>query len=78
MRDVAIIGAGQIPVGEHWTTSLRHLMLGAAQNAMQDAGIESVDALYVGNMLAGEMLGQSHLGALAADFLGLRGIEALR
>jgi len=78
MRDVAIIGAGQIPVGEHWTTSLRHLMLGAAQNAMQDAGVGSVDALYVGNMLAGEMLGQSHLGALAADFLGLRGIEALR
>ncbi len=25
MRDVAIIGIGQIPVGEHWETSLRML-----------------------------------------------------
>jgi acetyl-CoA C-acetyltransferase len=78
MRDVAIIGAGQVKVGEHWDTSLRHLSLGAIQAAMADAGVADVDALYVGNMLSGELAGQEHLGALVADFAGLRGIEALK
>jgi acetyl-CoA C-acetyltransferase len=36
-----------------------------------------VDALYVGNMLAGELSRQDHLGALIADFAGLRGIDAV-
>jgi acetyl-CoA C-acetyltransferase len=78
MRDVAIIGVGQIEVGEHWDTSLRHLSLGAVQAAIADAGVAQADALYVGNMLSGELAGQEHLGALVADFAGLRGIEAVK
>lgn len=78
MRDVAIIGIGQTPVGEHWTTGIRHLALGAALNALHDANINAVDAVYVGNMLAGEITGQSHLGALVVDFMGKSGTEALR
>ncbi len=78
MRDVAIIGVGQTPVGEHWTTSVRHLAFEAASNALRDANIEKVDAVYVGNMLSGEITGQSHLGALAVDFMGMNGVEALR
>ena len=78
MRDVAIIGIGQTKVGEHWGVSLRHLALGAVQAAMADAGIMNADALYVGNMLSGELEGQEHLGALVADFAGLRGIEAFK
>ncbi len=78
MRDVAIIGVGQIEVGEHWDTSLRHLALGAVQAALADAGVAQADALYVGNMLSGELAGQEHLGALVADFAGLRGIEAIK
>ncbi|MEA3397270.1 MAG: beta-ketoacyl synthase N-terminal-like domain-containing protein, partial [Chloroflexota bacterium] len=78
MRDVAIIGIGQTPVGEHWDTSLRHLALRAALNALHDANIEKVDAIYVGNMLSGEVGGQEHLGALVADSLGLSGVEALK
>jgi acetyl-CoA C-acetyltransferase len=46
--------------------------------AMRDAGVDRADALYVGNMLSGEISGQSHLGALIADFAGLRGIEAVK
>ncbi|MGB3218565.1 MAG: thiolase domain-containing protein, partial [Anaerolineae bacterium] len=42
------------------------------------AGVEAVDALYVGNMLSGELAGQEHLGALMADFVGWRGVEALK
>ncbi|UCC88882.1 MAG: thiolase domain-containing protein [Anaerolineales bacterium] len=78
MRDVSIIGIGQTPVGEHWDRSLRHLAYDAVAAAMQDAGVQRADALYVGNMLSGEISGQSHLGPLIADFAGLRGIEAVK
>jgi acetyl-CoA C-acetyltransferase len=78
LRDVSIIGIGQTPVGEHWDRSLRHLAYDAIAAAMQDAGIERADSLYVGNMLSGEISGQSHLGPLVADFAGLRGIEAVK
>jgi acetyl-CoA C-acetyltransferase len=80
MRDVSIIGIGQTTVAEHWDRSLRHLAGDAILAAMQDAGIEpgNVDALYVGNMLSGLLTGQEHLGALIADFVGLRGVEAVK
>jgi acetyl-CoA C-acetyltransferase len=78
MRDVSIIGIGQTQVAEHWDRSLRHLGADAVLAAMKDAGIETADALYVGNMLSGLLTGQEHLGALIADFVGLRGIEAVK
>jgi len=78
VRDVSIIGIGQTPVGEHWDRSLRHLSYNALKAAMIDANIERADALYVGNMLSGEISGQAHLGPLIADFAGLRGIEAVK
>jgi acetyl-CoA C-acetyltransferase len=78
MRDVVIIGTGQTPVGEHWEKSLRHLSHEAITAAMRDAGVEAVDALYVGNMLSGQLAGQEHLGALLADFSGLGPIEAMK
>ncbi len=78
MRDVSIIGIGQTPVGEHWDTGLRQLAYHALRDAMIDAGVERVDALYVGNMLSGEISAQAHLGALIADFAGMRGIEAIK
>jgi acetyl-CoA C-acetyltransferase len=78
MRDVSIIGIGQTLVAEHWDRSLRHLAGDAVLAAMEDAGIKTADALYVGNMLSGLLTGQEHLGALIADFVGLRGIEAIK
>ncbi len=78
MREVAIVGIGQTPVGELWDKSLRHLGYDAISAAMTDAGIEQADALFVGNMLSGELAGQEHLAALLADFLGMRGIEAAK
>lgn len=78
MRDVAIIGAGQVKIDEHWDVSLRHLAFKAVKAALADAGVAQADALYVGNMLSGELAGQEHLGALVADFAGLRGIEAIK
>ncbi|MBI3360037.1 MAG: thiolase domain-containing protein [Chloroflexi bacterium] len=76
MRPVYIAGLGQTEVGEHWELSLRELALMAAEEAVQDAGGARPEALYVGNMLAGELSHQEHLGALIADFCGWRGIEA--
>lgn len=76
--EVAIIGAGQTAVGEHWGRSLRELAVDALRAAMRDAGSPRVESLFVGNMLAGELTGQEHLGALIADFAGLDGIEAVR
>lgn len=78
MRDVSIIGIGQTPVGEHWDKSLRELAYQALAAAMQDASVTRVDAIYVGNMLSGEISGQAHLGALVADFAGMPGIEAVK
>ena len=78
MRKASIVGFGQIKVGEHWEKSLRHLAGDAVLAAMQHAGTERADVLYVGNMLSGALTGQEHLGALVADFVGLRGIEAIK
>jgi acetyl-CoA C-acetyltransferase len=76
MRDVAIIGVGMTPVGEHWQQSLRMLAADAAHVAFTDADVLGVDALYVGNAYGAPFSSQSHLGALIADYIGLRGIEA--
>jgi acetyl-CoA C-acetyltransferase len=77
MREVAVIGIGQTPVGELWDQSLRDLAAEALKNAVKDAGLEQQpDALFVGNMLAPRVSSQAHLGALVADFVCWRGIEA--
>ena len=78
MREVAILGVGQIPVREHWELSLRDLAIIAGREAMKDAGIEKADAIYVGNMTSGSINQQRHLGALVADFMGQRRAEAVK
>ncbi len=77
MRHVFIAGIGLTPVGEHWEVSLRELALEAVEAAHRDAPGIKPEALFVGNMLAGELSHQAHLGALIADFAGMRGIEAV-
>ncbi|MEA3408144.1 MAG: thiolase domain-containing protein [Chloroflexota bacterium] len=78
MRDTSIIGIGQTKVGEHWDKSLRDLGAEAVLLALEDAGIERPEALYVGNMLSGQISQQENVGALIADYAGLRGVEALK
>lgn len=77
MTEVVIAGIGQTPVSEHWGVSLRDLAFMAVEATQQDAGGLRPQALFVGNMLAPQMSHQAHLGALVADFIGLRGIEAV-
>ena len=78
MREIAVIGVGQTRVDEHWDKSLRELAGEAALAALNDARRESVDAIYVGNMLSGSANHQQHLGTWLADWIGLRYSEALR
>jgi len=79
MREVAVLGIGQVPVAEHWERTLVDLAGEAALLAMQDAGVERIDSLLVANMLAGIGEGlQLNLGAQIADWCGLRGVEACK
>jgi acetyl-CoA C-acetyltransferase len=76
MRDVAIVGVGMTPVGEHWSSSLRMLAADALRAAFEDSDTDSVEALYVGNAYGATFSSQSQLGALIADYAGLGGVEA--
>ena len=78
MTNVSIIGIGQTAVKEAWDTSLRHLAWYAIEAAMDNAATTDIDAVYVGNMLSGQLSRQEHLGALVTDFAGLRGAEAIK
>lgn len=78
MRPVSVVGIGQIPVKKSYPDGLIELGARAARLAIEDAGVDQVDALYVGNMLADELQNQKHLGAFIADEAGLIGVEALR
>jgi acetyl-CoA C-acetyltransferase len=78
MRKVAILGIGQTPIDEQWEKSLREIGGEAAFAALQDAGIEEVDALFVGNMLSPLISGQNQLGTLLADWVGLWKKEATK
>lgn len=78
MIEVAILGIGQTPVREHWDLSLRQLAVEAGRLALDDAGLERVDMLYVSNMNSDRLNQQRQLGALVADYLGLRGIESVK
>jgi acetyl-CoA C-acetyltransferase len=78
MREVAILGIGQIKIDEHWEKSLREIGGEAAFAAIQDAGIEKVDSLYVGNMLSPIVSGQNQLGTFFADWIGMWKQEAVK
>jgi acetyl-CoA C-acetyltransferase len=78
MRDAFIAGVGLTPVGEHWGLGLRELGARAIDAALGDAQIEQVQALYVGNMLSGQVSGQENLATFLADAADLTPVEALR
>ncbi|RLF49698.1 MAG: thiolase domain-containing protein [Thermoplasmata archaeon] len=82
MRRVAIIGVGTTKFGELWDKSLRDIGIEAGIKAIEDANISGsdIDAIYVGNMSAGNFINQEHVAALIADYAGLakRHIPATR
>jgi len=78
MREVAVIGIGQTKIDEHWDKSLRELAGFAVLDAVKDAGLNQVDALYVGNMMSASANHQAQLGAYIADWVGLRYAESFK
>jgi len=77
MRPVSVVGIAQVPVEKTASVSLRKLGAVVLNMAMEEAGVDRVDAVFVGNMLSDELQGQKHLAALIADEAGLAGVEAL-
>ena len=78
MRDVCVVGVGMSQWGEVWRKSLRQLFVDAALDAIHNCGVDHLDSLYVGCMSSGLFVGQEHVGALMADYLGMPGLPAVR
>ncbi|HEX7320102.1 MAG TPA: thiolase domain-containing protein [bacterium] len=78
MREVVVIGIGMTKFGELWTKSLRDIYVEAALKAIKDAGVDRIDSLYVGSMTPGLFVGQEHIGALMADYLGSAPVPGVR
>jgi len=80
MRRVAIVGVGMTKFGEHWNLGFRDLILEAGVTALNDAKMhgDQIDGLFGGTMASGSMIGQEHIGALLADYMGLTPIASTR
>ena len=78
MGKVAVIGVGMTPVAASSGKSLTELFVQAAREAIDDAGVDRVDALYVGNMMSGFLQNQEHIGSLMASALGKEGVPACK
>ncbi|MBM3317045.1 MAG: thiolase domain-containing protein [Candidatus Eisenbacteria bacterium] len=78
MRDVAVIGVGMQKWGELWAKSIRDIWVESALMAMDDAGVDHIDSMYVGSMSPGLFSSQEHLESLLADYLGQHHVPATR
>jgi acetyl-CoA C-acetyltransferase len=58
--------------------SLTELFVEAAMQAIEDAGVDRVDSMYIGNMMSGFLQNQEHLGALMASALGNEGVPSYK
>jgi len=78
MREVAAIGVGITKWGELWKKSLRDLYVETALLALDDAGVDRIDSMYVGSMSSGLFAGQEHIAAMLADYLGQASVPSAR
>ena len=78
MREVAIVGAGMTRFGELWEASLRQIFAEAAIEALENAGTDRLDGMWIGNMSAGRFVNQEHLGPIMAAEIGRAGVAAAR
>ena len=78
MRDVAVIGVGMTKWGELWEKSLRTIFVETALLALDDAGVDRIDSMYVGSMSSGLFVGQEHIASLLADYLGQAPVPSAR
>jgi len=75
MKNVYIIGIGQIAGGEYWEKTLSSLASQVIRRALKDAGNPQPEIIYIGNFLASSITHQANLGALVCEAAGLVGVE---
>lgn len=78
MREVAVIGVGMTKWGELWEKSLRQIFVESALLALEDAGTNRIDSMYIGSMSPGLFIGQEHIASLLADYLAKTPVPAAR
>jgi len=78
MDRVFIVGVGMTKIGRLYEQSAREMFSQALWKAIEDAGGVKPKALVVGNMMSSVLMQQDSLGALLADYAGLRGIPAFK
>lgn len=78
MREVAVIGVGMNKWGELWDSSHRDIFVDSALLALDDAGVDHIDSMYVGCMSSGLFVGQEHIASMFADYLGQASIPSTR
>jgi acetyl-CoA C-acetyltransferase len=78
LREAAVIGVGMTPINAGSGRSLTDLFVEASKQALDDAGVDKVDSIYVGNMMSGFLQNQEHLGALMATALGREGVPTYK
>ncbi|OGG15702.1 hypothetical protein A3D77_01595 [Candidatus Gottesmanbacteria bacterium RIFCSPHIGHO2_02_FULL_39_11] len=73
MTPVRILSGAVSKFGELWDVSPRDLVKEVVQKALTEAGLttSSIDGVFVGNMLAGTLGNQDHLGAFFSEELGI-------
>ena len=79
MRSVSIVGTGTTEFGE-LGAGVKELGITAVSRALRSCDVDSedVDALYLGNFVAGMLEGQEAIAPLVADSVGLSGIPAMK
>jgi acetyl-CoA C-acetyltransferase len=80
MRAVSVIGIGETKMGRQAGRGFHDLIREAGNKAIDDAGVgaSEIQAAYVGNFNGSYLCGQSHLGAMVSEVLGLGYIPTVR
>jgi acetyl-CoA C-acetyltransferase len=73
MRKVLVAGIGSTSFGRHPDIAIEALAIRAADAAIRETGLDrkEIGAVYLGNFVAGPLVGQEVLAGLVADGLGL-------
>jgi acetyl-CoA C-acetyltransferase len=73
LRDVAIIGCAMTKFGRLEGKDLMDILVEASLKAIEDAGVgdKEFDAVYVGNMMAGELAHQTAIASALVDRIAL-------
>ena len=73
---IHVVGAARLPLVKESALSLKEMGAAVVRQALDDAGLLTADALFVGNMLSGIVNSQQQLGAIIANACPMKGKEA--